>query len=91
MDKTLENLETSIYSFQMMMDQTKIMFDEAKAMDRIELAVHAKKALDGLTGMVRYFEEAHTAIWASLEPVRIPVVDESRPKLTIINGGGGKK
>lgn len=84
---TLQKVEAGIYGSQMMAEQVQELLLGAKEVGHHDLAVHAKKALDGLNGMVRYFEDVHSAIWESMEPIHIPIVDESRPKLTLIKGG----
>jgi hypothetical protein len=84
---TLHNIEAGIYGSQMMAEQVEELFRRAKNDGHHDLAVHAKKALDGLNGMVSYFRDVHSAIWESIEPMPIQIVDESRPKLTLIKGG----
>ncbi len=68
--------------------KTGEIFKNAKTLGHTELAIHAKKAFDGLDGMVRYLEEVRSALWESMEPINVPVIDVNRPKLTLIKGGG---
>ena len=91
MDETLENIEMGIYSFQMMADETSVFMHKATAIGCHQLADDAKKALDGLSGIVSFLAETHSALLEEKGTVRIPVTNGDRPKLTILQGGKSNK
>ena len=87
MDKTLNNIEENIYGFQAYVDDVRRLHTSALEVGQPILAIHAKRALDGLQGIVGFFERVHSAILKEEEPIESPIVKESRPKLTLIKGG----
>ena len=86
---TLFNLEAAIYGYQMMVDELERLRKDAGDMGytHTALVVHSKKAIDGISGIVSYFEEARSAILEEEGAVIIPVVDEDKTKLTLLQGG----
>ena len=86
MDETLENIEVGIYSFQMMADETSVFMHKATAIGCHQLADDAKKAIDGLSGIVSFLAETHSVLMKERGAVTIPVTNGNRPKLTIVGG-----
>jgi len=86
-DDTIENVGMMIIGFQIMADEVEHFKSGAIEIEDHVLTIHAKKAMEGLNGIVSRLDEIHSAISKEIGVVHVPVTDGNRPKLTLVRGG----
>jgi hypothetical protein len=88
--ESFKDLETMIDLFQGTKADIEALHEAFKTTGHHALAVHTKKALDGINGVLEFFDELHSDFEQFLEPIHIPIEGEdesNKPKLISIKGG----
>ena len=70
----------------MMADETNVFMHKAIAIGCHQLADDAKKAIDGLSGIVSFLAETHSALMKEKGAINIPVTNGDKPTLKVVGG-----
>ena len=84
---SIQKLDKALDRFQSMARLIDKLHTVSSRSEQHDLAIHTRKALNGLDGMIDWVKFNRDAMWEQLNPVDVPVTRPDKPKLTLIKGG----
>jgi len=82
---SLQKLDNTIRHFQSQFDYIAKLFGNAKKNNHHQLAIDAKKAMDGISGILAFLNMAHSKFTENYTKIEITNLDKPQLKLVVDN------